>query len=82
VPTPVLPTRDDATQNPQASKEAGPKAEIYQKDLAQPSQPELEVLPPSGKLEERVSELEQENLCLKWALGLILAPLALLAILG
>jgi len=84
VPTPVLHARDAATQNPQASKEAGPKgkSQIHQEDVAQRSQPEIEVLPPSGKLEEHVSELEEENICLKWALGLILAPLALLALLG
>jgi hypothetical protein len=84
VPTPVLRTRDDATQNPQASQKGGhkEKPQIHQEDVAQPSQPEIEVLPPAGKLEERLSELEEENICLKWALGLILAPLALLALLG
>jgi hypothetical protein len=84
VANPVLHHRDVGTQNPQASKEAGPKgkAQIHQEDVSQTRQPEIEVLPPSGKLEERLSELEEENICLKWALGLILAPLALLAILG
>ena len=84
VPTPVLHTRDDATQNPQASKGGGhkEKPQIHQEDVAQPRQPEIEVLPPSGKLEERLYELEEENICLKLALGLILAPLALLALLG
>lgn len=82
--TPVLHTKDHATQIPTSSQEGGPKgkSQIHQEDVAQPSQPEIEVLPPSGKLEERISELEEENICLKWALGLILAPLALLALLG
>jgi len=80
----VLHTKEDATQNPPAPLVGGPKGKpgIHQEDVAQPSQPEIEVLPPSSKLAERVSELEEENLCLKWALGLILAPLALLALLG
>ena len=84
VTAPVLHTKDNAAQNPPASQEGGPKEKpkIHQEDVAQPSQPEIEVLPPSGKLEERISELEEENICLKWALGLILAPLALLALLG
>jgi hypothetical protein len=82
--TPVLHTKDDAEQKAPTSQEGGPKgkANIHQEDVAQPRQPEIEVLPHSGKLEERLSELEEENLCLKWALGLILAPLALLALLG
>ena len=82
--TPVFHTKDVSTQNLSVSQENGPKEEskIHQEDVAQPSQPEAEVLPSSGQLAERVSELEQENLCLKWALGLILAPLALLALLG
>jgi len=84
VANPVLHHRDVGTQNPQVSQEGGPKGKpkIQQEDVAQTSHPEIEVLPPSGKLEERVSELEEENICLKWALGLILAPLALLALLG
>jgi hypothetical protein len=83
-PTPVLHNKEDATQNPPASQEGGhkEKPQIHQEDVAQPRQPEIEVLPPSGKLEERLYELEEENICLKWALGLILAPLALLALLG
>lgn len=84
VPIPVLHTKDDATQNPRFSKEGGhkEKPQIHHEGLAQPSQPEIDVLRPSGKLEERVSELEEENLCLKWAVGLILAPLVILALLG
>ncbi|WNM57544.1 hypothetical protein [Candidatus Nitrospira allomarina] len=42
----------------------------------------VEVLPATGQLSERLVELEEENLCLKWALGVILAPLVLLALLG
>lgn len=84
VATPVFHTKDVGTQNLSVSQEGGPKgeSEIHHEDVAQPSRPEPEVLPSSGQLAERVSELEQENLCLKWALGLILAPLALLAFLG
>ena len=82
--TPVLHTRDAATQNPPASLQSGSteKPEIHREDVAQPSRPEIEVLPPSSKMPERLAELEEENLCLKWALGLILAPLVLLALLG
>ena len=82
--TPVLRTKEYATQNPPASQAVGSKGKpkIHQEDVAQPSQPVIEVLPPSGKLAERVSELEEENLCLKWVVGLILAPLVLLALLG
>lgn len=70
--TRILHTKEATTLNLPASQE----------DVAQPRHPEIEVLPPSGKLAERVSELEEENLCLKWALGLNLSPLALLASLG
>ncbi|GJL59114.1 MAG: hypothetical protein NPIRA03_19710 [Nitrospirales bacterium] len=41
-----------------------------------------EGLPATGPLSERLVELEEENLCLKWALGIILTPLVLLALLG
>lgn len=81
---PVLQTRDDATQNFPASQEGGAKGKpkIHQEDVAQPSQLALEVLPHPDQMVKRLSELEQENICLKWALGLILFPLGLLALLG
>ena len=82
--TPVLHTKEDVTQNPPASQAGGPKGKpkIHQEDVAQPSQPEIEVLPHPDQMVDRLSELEEENLCLKWVVGLILAPLVLLALLG
>lgn len=42
----------------------------------------IEMRPATGQVAARLVELEEENLCLKWVLGLILAPLVLLVFLG
>ena len=84
VPTPVLQNKEGATQNPPASQQGSPKGKpkIHKEDVAQPGQTALEILPHPDQMAERLSKLEEENLCLKWAVGLILAPLVLLALLG
>ena len=66
------------------SQNAGPqrKSKSPQEGPVSVAQLHLEVLPATGQLSERLVELEEENLCLKWALGLILAPLVLIALLG
>ena len=81
---PVPRGENEAVPQTQASQGSDPQrnAKIPPEDVAQPGHPAIEVLQPSGQLAERLSELEQENCCLKWALGLILAPLVLLALLG
>ena len=83
-PTPLTHTKHDPARNPPSSQESGLKGKpkFRQKDVAQPARLELEILPPSGELADRLSELEQENFLLKWALGLVLAPLAVLALLA
>ncbi len=58
------------------------KSKSFQEGPASEAQLNSEVLPATGQLSERLVELEEENLCLKWALGLILAPLVILALLG
>ena len=80
----ILHAKNNPAQKPSASQEGGTKEKlrIHQKNVAQPGQAKLEVLSPSDEHAKRLSELEQENLCLKWALGFILVPLALLAFLG
>lgn len=58
------------------------KSRNSQEGPAPAAQGTSEVLPATGQLSERLVELEEENLCLKWALGIILTPLVLLALLG
>jgi len=81
---PIHDVRDDSAQNLSASLKGAHqgKSTSHQEGVVLPNQPELHVLTPPSKLEGRLVELEEENLCLKWALGFILAPLVLLALLG
>ena len=80
--TPVLHTNHDLARNPPSSLESGLKGKpkVRQKNVAQPARLGLEPLPPSGELADRLFELEQENFFLKWALGLVLAPVAVLVL--
>ena len=66
------------------SQDGGPqrKPKSPQEGSVSVTQLNLEVLPATGQISERLVELEEENLCLKWVLGLILAPLVLVALLG
>ena len=83
--TSALQTKDEPEKkSPTVLKGGGQKIKstIHQEDMDPSGQPERDGLSPSDKVGERLSGLELENLCLKWALGLILAPLALLALLG
>lgn len=59
-----------------------PKSKGSKGQPAPAAQLHTEMLPTTDQLSERLVELEEENLCLKWALGLIVAPLVLLAFLG
>lgn len=76
--------RKEGTQLHAVSQDDGPqwKFKSPQEGPVSVAQLHVEVLPATGQLSERLVELEEENLCLKWALGLILAPLVILALLG
>lgn len=76
--------KQEATRLHLVSQDGGPqrKSKSSQEDPAPAAQLHIEVLPATGQLSERLVELEEENLCLKWALGLIFAPLVLLAFLA
>lgn len=80
----VLHGKKEGTRLRAVSQDDGPqrKSKSPQEGPVSVAQLHLEVLPATGQLSERLVELEEENLCLKWALGLILAPLVLLALLG
>ncbi|MDT3776786.1 hypothetical protein PJI16_04330 [Nitrospira sp. MA-1] len=66
------------------SKDEGLKGNFKSSQAVPAAAPQvrIEMHPATGHLSERLVELEEENLCLKWALGLILAPFVLLAFLG
>ncbi|GJL70120.1 MAG: hypothetical protein NPIRA06_27550 [Nitrospirales bacterium] len=66
------------------SRDEGPQGRIKSSQAVPATAPQvrIEMHPATGQLSERLVELEEENLCLKWALGLILSPLVLLALLG
>jgi hypothetical protein len=84
VPGRVHHDKKEATRRHPVSRDDGPqrKSKNSHEGPAPAAQLHIEVLPATGQLSERLVELEEENLCLKWALGLILAPLVLLAFLG
>lgn len=69
-----------AARAPQADRKPGPAARppvvpAVAREAVRPPEP------PVG-LEQRVEGLEQENQCMRWLVGAILAPLALIALLA
>ncbi|MFZ1748056.1 MAG: hypothetical protein WBO24_12210 [Nitrospirales bacterium] len=66
------------------SQDDGPQGKFKSSQAVPAAVPpvRIEMHPATGHLSERLVELEEENLCLKWALGLILAPFVLVAFLG
>ncbi|MGP0594417.1 hypothetical protein ACTRXD_18010 [Nitrospira sp. T9] len=80
----VLHDKKEGTRLRAVSRDAGSqrKSKSPQDGPGSVAQLNIEVIPATGQLSERLVELEEENLCLKWALGVILAPLVLLALLG
>jgi hypothetical protein len=80
----VLHDKKEGTWLHAVSQDNGPqrKSKSPQEGPASVAQLNSGGLPATGQLSERLVDLEEENLCLKWALGLILAPLVILALLG
>lgn len=84
VPGRVQPDKKEATWLHLVSRDDRPQGKFKSsQDVPAPApQLRIEMHPATGQLSARLVELEEENLCLKWVLGLILAPLVLLAFLG
>lgn len=80
----IQPDKKKATLLHLVSQDEGAQGKFKSSQNVPAAAPQLriEMQPATGQLSERLVELEEENLCLKWALGLILAPLVLLAFLG